>query len=563
MQVSMSTSGSHRTQSTQFPTRMSERKLDVMARTSPSLKVVITVLALLFVSAALAQNSNSTNAAAQSLLRRSGKLELFYVDRADSATLHAFLNTGLARIPLHFKGTPENLHHGDQVTVEGTFEAADGGINATSISTTTMASTGVYGVQSTLVMLITLSDVNTTSNTLAAANTAYFSNLENWYNEVSFVGVSFSGQSVGIYPIAAASTNCDYNTYYSQALSAAQAAGINTGAYMHHVVVFPSYISTCGWSGLSTVGGSPSYSFINGNMSLYVTVHEMGHSLGLYHAHSLGCGSVPLLSDPTQCTMYEYGDSQDVMGVNAGQFGAAHKEQLGWLNASGYPAITTVSGGGTFIIGAYELQDSNVKALKIPRSSAGDYFYVEYRTQTGQDASYPAGLLIRLNGGSVSKNYLLDMTPTSPTTFSNSVLPVGATFTDPLTGITIQAVTEDGTAATVAVNGATTSTPPPSITISDSLSATPTTCTSRTTMYMTSSIVNSSGATVSGASVTVTITRADGSTAKVSGTTGTNGTVTLTYKFRQKDPKGTYTLLSNAAVSGLSATSNSVYITKQ
>src|SRR5437762_9578122 len=106
----------------------------------------------------------------------------------------------------------------------------------------------------------------------------------------------------------------------------------------------------------------------------------MGHNCGLYHAHTVHCGS------QTTCasgTLSDYGDGFDTMGAstyNAPHYNASQKERLGWLNNGTQPAITTVVGSGIYQLGPYEAQDNTPKALKILRSgSSNSYYYVEFR----------------------------------------------------------------------------------------------------------------------------------------------------------------------------------------
>ena len=68
----------------------------------------------------------------------------------------------------------------------------------------------------------------------------------------------------------------------------------------------------------------------------------MGHNFGLYHSHSLDCGSVALAG--SGCAVDEYGDVFDMMGGgnDTPHFNAFQKEQLGWLNAGVSPPLTTV-----------------------------------------------------------------------------------------------------------------------------------------------------------------------------------------------------------------------------
>ena len=94
----------------------------------------------------------------------------------------------------------------------------------------------------------------------------------------------------------------------SQAKSAASAAGFVLSNYTRFVYVFPA--NACTWWGLGSVGGNPSQAWIHSKWgyTLPVIGHEMGHNFGLYHSHSLECGSVPVAAS---CTQVEYGDQKD------------------------------------------------------------------------------------------------------------------------------------------------------------------------------------------------------------------------------------------------------------
>ena len=62
------------------------------------------------------------------------------------------------------------------------------------------------------------------------------------------------------------------------------------------------------------------------------------------------------------------------------------------------------------------------------------------------------------------------------------------------------------------------------------------------------------GTPLSGASVTVNITKSNGSLVTLSGTTGSNGVAVVSYKIKRKDPTGTYGVHASASVSGNAAT---------
>src|SRR5437867_7868457 len=104
---------------------------------------------------------------------------------------------------------------------------------------------------------------------------------------------------------------CDPETLGSLARQAAQSSGIVLSDYARYVYVFPSI--PCVWSGMATVGGTPSEAWINGNLDPHILAHEIGHNFGLAHAHSWYCPTSYVTDDPS-CTWYEYGDFVDVMG---------------------------------------------------------------------------------------------------------------------------------------------------------------------------------------------------------------------------------------------------------
>src|SRR5260370_42477749 len=127
--------------------------------------------------------------------------------------------------------------------------------------------------------------------------------------------------------------------------------------------MFPQ-TSTRGWSGYSYIGGIPSSSWINGQLLQDVVSHELGHALGLYHSHSLGCGTA--VYSASGCTQYEYGDYYETMGnsnVNgySMDYNAFQKEPLGRLNYSAPPPSTTRTSSGSYQIPPYENHGPNSK----------------------------------------------------------------------------------------------------------------------------------------------------------------------------------------------------------
>jgi hypothetical protein len=316
------------------------------------------------------------------------------------------------------------------------------------------------GAVSTLVILVNFQD-NPTYQPWAPSTVqnVVFSQTSNWDLENSFQHTWLTGNVAGWLTIPVNSTNCATSTIKSDALAAAQAAGYNLSNYAHFIYLMSSNTGCSAWWGLASIGGSDVW--VNGqyNIAVHVFAHEMGHNFGLYHAHTLSCGTQVTCSAGT---LNEYGDGIDVMGMptyNAPHYDTFHKEQLGWLNSGSQPPITTVTSSGTYQISPYEAEDTNPKALKILQSGGSNsYYYVEFRQALGSDSflsSYSdimGGTVVHLASPSnANSSDLLDMTPTSPTTFNDPALVVGRSYTDSTAGVTITPISAGSTGATVQV----------------------------------------------------------------------------------------------------------------
>lgn len=304
------------------------------------------------------------------------------------------------------------------------------------------------GEQSTLLMLVNFADKPDQPYTSAQAQ-LQLDATSNFFRASSNNQTWLEGTVVGWYTIPVSSTVCDYNAISDRARNAAFQAGINLALYNRYVYAFPQ--NACGWWGFGSVGGQPSQAWINGPLLLQALGHEMGHNLGLYHAHSKQCGTT---STTEPCSVSDYGDTFDIMGNYAtGQFNPFHKELLGWL------APAEVTSPGSYYISTYELVNGLPHALKITRSD-GSFYYVESR-QTSN------GVLVR-SGEALNANssYLYDMTMASPWNFYDAALPLGATFHDPL-GLSIRVEALDTNGATVVVGANNENPPPPPVIVPD------------------------------------------------------------------------------------------------
>lgn len=240
-----------------------------------------------------------------------GTLEILHEDSPNGSRYTYFLHSGGARYSLHFAdGRPEHLLTGATIRVKGvqvgnTLALGGGSGNVKTVAAAPTPST--LGAQQTLVILVNFQDNPTEPYTIADAQTAVFGAASNFFLEGSYNQTWLAGDVVGWFTIALSSTVCDVTTLATEAQAAASAAGANLSTYTHYVYIFQN---ACGGLGLSTVGGNPSQSWINGTLELRVIAHELGHGLGLWHSHALECGTVTL---GLTCTVYEYDNFFDAM----------------------------------------------------------------------------------------------------------------------------------------------------------------------------------------------------------------------------------------------------------
>lgn len=513
-----------------------------------------------------------------------GVLQVIMEDRTDGARLHYGLKTAMGHLSLHFaQQAPNNLLTGTQVRVKGVRVGSALALACCSTSTTTSSSLQVVqaaalpatmGGQNTLIILVNFQD-NPTSQpfTVSAVQSTAFTQTSNFYLENSDQQTSLTGDVTNWFTIPVSSTSCDTGSIKSDAQAAAQAAGYNLSNYSHFVYFMSSNSGCSSWWGWATIGGSDVWYNGKYGLNMHVFAHEIGHNFGLSHSHSYSCGTAVICSSGTTT---EYGDPHDTMAAPYTQglstsvhpeFNSFQKERLGWLNAGGSPPITTVTSSGSYTIGPYEAQDSTPKALKIMQSSStGSYYYVEFRQPLGFD-SYVSNYTDILNGvvihqaapSNPNSSDLLDMTPSSPTSFLHPALGVGQSFTDSAAGITITPTAVSSTGATVKVTlGNTTASctlAKPSIGISpaQSQSVTP-----GTTVSFTVKVTNNDSSACSSGNFNLAASVPSGwggvlGSSMLTLSPGTSGSTTL----QVTSPSGTPSGLYNVGVSATNATASS------
>ncbi len=320
----------------------------------------------------------------------------------------------------------------------------------------------------------------THSNTLSTSTVraGIFDTADNYYRENSFgkwgfVGKNTEDGSSDVFTVSISfdGATCDTSTISSQAKSAAAAQGIDLTGYNNLLYFFPS-VSSCGWSGLASIGGTQGYVYMNGNAASGVIIHELGHNMGTQHASSWSCtqnGVRVSVSSDANCTLGEYGDPYDVMGQSGGQrhMSNYHKGitlySMNWLSSTNTQTLSRGSQpDGTYTIYPIEDVTTGVQSLRIPRtvSSTGvvsDYYYVQATKAFGFDSSISTlaqnGVTIRIapNYTSTDKSKLVDTTPAT-TSFSDAPLAIGQTFVDPFNAINITTLSAGPTGAQVRVS---------------------------------------------------------------------------------------------------------------
>lgn len=194
--------------------------------------------------------------------------------------------------------------------------------------------------------------------------------------------------------------------------------------------------------------------------------HEMGHNLGVSHSGSRYHGSEVVGNIGVAGFRTEYNDRFATMGNwNYGFYNAPHAlNTLGWLTTSN---VQTVTGTGVYTIQGYQTRPAGVKALKVARGTGttNAYYYIAYYPDLGNyigglNTTVHNGVIIHYNDSATPslKTDLLDFSPTIVDTttttpdFSNPVLPLGATWTDPYKDVQIQVMNIDTVNNTATVN---------------------------------------------------------------------------------------------------------------
>ena len=254
------------------------------------------------------------------------------------------------------------------------------------------------------------------ASTAAAAESLAFgtqpSSLNSYYLEQTYGQLGFTGKVFGPFNIVDSSQTCNSADLQRWESAAEAAAQVDDTFYQHHVFVFPQRPS-CPFAGIAEIGGH--HVWINGDYSVRVLAHELGHNLGLAHAGGLVCtdAGVPApMGDSCTADGFEYLDPFDAMGsgdIGSGQslvrqMSMEHKLALHLLPTS---AVKVIGTSGTYRVAPMETLTGTPELLRIPKFGGGNYF-VEYRQPIGffdsQGPPFANGVLIRTESPEIASN---------------------------------------------------------------------------------------------------------------------------------------------------------------
>jgi hypothetical protein len=292
------------------------------------------------------------------------------------------------------------------------------------------------GTNRVLVMLVHWSTPD--SVTPASANTHLFTADNDWFREVSYGQLGLTGSVTDWMSIPPPSTPCNLSEIMTRARAAAAGAGFAVADFDHTMAYFP-LSHDCDFGGSAFVGDDRIW--VNGSMTMRVTVHELGHNLGLNHSHKYNCydgaSNHVMLADQTLCSVGEYGDVFDVMGGgdHPGHFNAYQKHVLGWLGGT---QIATLASAGSVTLPPIETASPGPIVARIDVTATRSY-WIEYRQAIGFDSTLPPGgldgVLVHLYDanvtGSLPAPLLLDYRPGPTSDFADAALPFNTTWQTP------------------------------------------------------------------------------------------------------------------------------------
>jgi hypothetical protein len=181
----------------------------------------------------------------------------------------------------------------------------------------------------------------------------------------------------------------------------------------NHLLVLTREKAACKkGAGFGTVGGDGGLIFsasgLESSVGIPVLYHEYGHNLGLGHADAAICRTasvdakavffqnVQWAGNPTKtsavCASEEYGDLLDIMGYTVSgatpHASALERTYLGWSSAVSpiqFKEPTASGGRVETLVSLGSASGARLIAITDPRT--GERYYIEYRSNSGRDAT--------------------------------------------------------------------------------------------------------------------------------------------------------------------------------
>ncbi len=352
-----------------------------------------------------------------------GKLDIRHTDdfrHSESSTRYTLRQSQSKRFVVRPSLVP-NVPSGSRVVVRGRRQGRviSGNVKARPGVRAAAAPLGEYKVA---VLLFNFTNDRSEPWTPAQVDDAFFNptnSTDKFFREQSWDQVDLSGAVYGWYPLSISGAGCNEDSYASAAEAAATAAGVPLAAYDSIAYVFPDQ-NDCAWAGLAELPGDQLW--LNGDISVRVASHELGHNMGVHHASSLRCTSggvaVPISSS---CTTSEYGDPFSSMGNATRRMASWHLQQLGYMQAANVQTVTT---NGTYDLRTTATQSGDAQLLKIPRTPAGspaEYYYLDLRATNGVFDNFGVndhvvkGVTLRIGNGPTTRlqSKLIDTNPST------------------------------------------------------------------------------------------------------------------------------------------------------